>query len=132
MNETIDSLFLRSCLESSPARFPSKAFGLSAEARPVDRHMQLHQLKQNMLRAFLEGTRDARLWKCLCGLANQAAELAWTTPEPTLAFHWLFERMAREACHEPPLDSDLNEGSRYNGIEGMAEILDHNRESSAS
>jgi hypothetical protein len=95
--------------------------------------MQLHQLKQNMLRGFLEQTRDASLWKCLCGLANQAAELAWTTPEPTLAFPWLFERMARDACHETPLESDLDQGLRCgNDIEGMAEILGHNCEPRAS
>jgi hypothetical protein len=84
----------RSCLESSPARSELKPFSTFGTTRPSDRaQSQLHQLKRKLLRAALEATPETGSYKRLCGAANQAAELAWTTPCPLLVFPCLFEEM---------------------------------------
>jgi hypothetical protein len=73
-------LFFRSCLESSPARVERRPSSTLGATRPSDRtHSQLHQLKRKLLRVALEETPETRLFKRLCGAANQAAELAWAT-----------------------------------------------------
>ncbi len=56
---------------------------------------RLHQLKQKLLHTALKETDDAVLFKHLCGAANAAAELAWDTACPLLAFPCLFEEMAQ-------------------------------------
>jgi hypothetical protein len=92
----LERLFSRSCLESSPADVEPKLFSFSAAPRSRGRtHSQLHQLKRKLLRAALEETPEAGLFKRLCGAANQAAELAWTTPCPLLVFPCLFEELAQ-------------------------------------
>jgi hypothetical protein len=63
-------------------------------------HIDLHQLKLKLLESTLETTSNARLFKRLCGAANQAAELAWATPFPLLVVPCLFEEMA-EAIRAP-------------------------------
>ena len=40
---------------------------------------QLHQLKRKLLRAALEETPETGSFKRLCGVANQAEDLAWAT-----------------------------------------------------
>jgi hypothetical protein len=69
----IDRLVCRSFLESSLA------------------HMGL-----KLLKSALETTSNARLFKRLCGAANQAADLAWATSCPLLVFPCLFEEMAED------------------------------------
>lgn len=99
----LERLFTRSCLETSvvidrmPRLMPTT--GRSARDRT---HTQLHQLKRQLLRAALEATPQAHLFKRLCGAANQAAEQAWETNAPLLVFPCLFEELivAARAQHE--------------------------------
>jgi hypothetical protein len=96
-----DHLIARSCFESSPASLTPKRPAISATTRGGDRtHSQLHQLKQKLLHALLEKTSEEVFFKPLCGAANQAAELAWDSPYPLLAFPCLLEELA-QALHEP-------------------------------
>lgn len=86
--------FLRSCLESAPAKImPGRrpALGLKGLYRPG---LQLHQLKQDLLHAALAQTNDLGICKQLCRAANEAADLAWETTQPMLVFPCLFEEMA--------------------------------------
>ena len=86
--------FLRSWLESSPAGVEPKPFSTFKTTRPSDRtHSQLHQLKRKLLRAALEATPETGSFKRLCGVVNQAAELAWATSYPLLVFPHLFDEM---------------------------------------
>ena len=102
----LERVFTRSCLETSVVidrmpRFISMA-GKSSWNRT---HTQLHQLKRQLLRDALEATPQAHLFKRLCGAANHAAELAWETSFPLLAFPCLFDELivtahaARPATH---------------------------------
>ncbi len=90
-------LFIRSCLESSPAH-ADLGYG---------RHwgggsgISLHQLKQKLLLPMLEAATDPGLVKRLCAAANQAAELAWATDQPLLVFPTLFEELAAAARARP-------------------------------
>jgi hypothetical protein len=89
------SLF-RSALESSPARVQPEPFSTFGAKRQRDRaHSQLHQLKRKLLRVALEETPETGLFKRLCGAANQAAELAWTTSNPLLVYPCLFDEMVK-------------------------------------
>jgi hypothetical protein len=88
-------LFFRSCVESSPNFVEPKPVLALPQNRHADgAHVQLHQLKRALLQAVLEETCDAGLLKRLCGAANEAAELAWTTAHPLLVFPCLFEELA--------------------------------------
>ncbi len=90
----LERLFSRSCLESAPAHHECNGLLPFAATRSSSRaHAQLHQLKRNLLRAALEETPEAGLFKRLCGAANQAAELAWSTEFPLLVFPDLFEEL---------------------------------------
>src|SRR5262249_51292806 len=93
----LERLFCRSFLESSPAhaRMPQKPL-VSETSFRARAHTNLHQLKLKSLQSALETTSNARLFKRLCGTANQAADLAWATPYPLLVFPCLFEEMAEE------------------------------------
>lgn len=92
----LESLFSRSCLESAPARVERAPVPLFGATRSSSRaHSQLHQLKRNLLRTALDETPEPRLFKRLCGAANQAAELAWATDFPLLVFPGLFEELIR-------------------------------------
>ena len=97
----IDRLVCRSFLESSLAQMgvPPKPL-VSAISFRTHAHIDLHQLKLKLLRSALETTSNARLFKRLCGAANQAADLAWATSCPLLVFPCLFEEMA-EAIRAP-------------------------------
>ena len=53
--------------------------------------MPLHVLKRKMLLSALEQAPDAELFKRLCGAANQAADLAWSTRAPARTFPVFFE-----------------------------------------
>jgi len=96
--KNLERLFLRSCLEKLSFNHTTKAVPLTNRA-----NMQLHQLKQKMVLVMLEGTANRNLHKRICGAANQAAALAWTTPYPSLVFPCLFEELAdsvREAFQQ--------------------------------
>jgi hypothetical protein len=58
--------------------------------------MSLSLLKQRMLLSELEKTSDPLLVKTICGVANQAAAMAWSTRQPLIAFPDLFESMMQE------------------------------------
>ena len=94
----LELLLFRTCLEGSPADEAQRRAASSARGRSLGpAHGQLHQLKRKLLRAALEETPEAGLFKPLCGAANQAAELAWGTPFPLLFFPGLFAELARDA-----------------------------------
>ena len=83
----------RGCLETS---FPARSSSPLGWARPVrTKPIELHQLKQRLLRVALREAPDAIICKRLCGAANQAADLAWSTAQPLLVFPCLFEELAR-------------------------------------
>jgi len=98
----------RSGLETSPARIETKLFSPFRHLPQRGRaHTQLHQLKRKLLRAALEETPDAALFKPLCGAASDAADRSWATAWPLLVFPCLFEELIqnvrqefqREPCH---------------------------------
>jgi hypothetical protein len=93
----IDRLVCRSFLESSLAHMgvPPKPL-VSAISFRTHAHIDLHQLKLKLLKSALETTSNARLFKRLCGAANQAADLAWATSCPLLVLPCLFEEMAED------------------------------------
>ena len=94
-------LFFRSCVESSPRSVDCSPGAGSTAKRLGDRaHLQLHQLKRTLLQGVLEETSDAGLLKRLCGAANEAAELAWATPQPLLVFPCLFEELVEQVRGE--------------------------------
>lgn len=98
----LERLFTRSCLETSAALARMPRLTLIAGTSSRDRtHTQLHQLKRQLLRAALEATPQAGLFKHLCGAANQAAELAWETSQPLLVFPCLFEELIAVARQTP-------------------------------
>jgi hypothetical protein len=81
----------RGCLETSiTSRSALPPRWAQSRAKP----MELHQLKRRLLRAALQETSNAILSKRLCGAANQAADLAWSTAHPLLVFPCLFEELA--------------------------------------
>jgi hypothetical protein len=66
---------------------------------------QLYQLKRKLLRIELEKTDgEPRLYKQICGAANQAAELAWTESCPLLIFPCLFEELVQAAREQNQLE----------------------------
>ncbi|MDR3459340.1 MAG: hypothetical protein P4N60_18065 [Verrucomicrobiae bacterium] len=90
-NQQREQAYCCSCLESSPGGPGSRT------------QSQLHQLKRKLLYLALEKTSEPKLFKTLCGAANQAADLAWNTSFPLLVFPGLFEeltRMAGEQFHQ--------------------------------
>jgi len=90
----LERLFTRSCLETSVVIDRMPRFMPAAGRSSRDRtHTQLHQLKRQLLRAALEATPQAHLFKRLCGAANQAADQAWETNAPLLVFPCLFEEL---------------------------------------
>jgi len=92
----LNQALFRSGLESSPARVEPRPFSTLGTTRPSDRtHSQLHQLKRKLLCAALEETPETGSFKRLCGVANQAAELAWDTSYPLLVFPHLFDEMVK-------------------------------------
>ena len=97
----LERLVYRSFLESSPAHIgmPRK-LPVSETSFRRHGHIDLHQLKLNLLQSAFETTSNARLYERLCGAANRAAELAWATPYPLLVFPCLFEEMV-EAIRAP-------------------------------
>jgi len=126
----VNQSFFRSCLESSPARVEPKAFSTSRTTRLCDRmHSQLHQLKRKLLRAALEETPENRLFKRLCGAANQAVKLAWATSYPLLVFPHLFDEMVKVVRgrfqHEQISDAQssltsLDADLRFEGIHSVS------------
>src|SRR5262249_4661757 len=93
----LERLLCRSFMESSLALtgVPPKPL-VSEIGFRTHAHIDLHQLKLKLLQSTLETTSNVRLFKRLCGAANQAADLAWATPFPLLVFPSLFEEMAEE------------------------------------
>ena len=63
-------------------------------------HTQLQQLKRKLLRAALEETPDAALFKRLCGAANDAADCAGATARPLLVFPCLFQELVQDVRQE--------------------------------
>lgn len=63
-------------------------------------HTQLQQLKRKLLRAALEETPDAALFKRLCGAANDAADGASATARPLLVFPCLFQELVQDVRQE--------------------------------
>jgi hypothetical protein len=94
-------LFYRMCLESAPRPDQWHTDPRPPARRPGGRaQSQLYQLKRKLLRIALEeADGEARLFKQICGAANQAAELAWTVSCPLLVFPCLFEELVKVA-HE--------------------------------
>jgi hypothetical protein len=70
------------------------SFGLPFRAVQDD---GLEQLKERLLRKALDETGNPALWVLLRRAANDAASLAWSTPEPLLVFPLLFEEKAMAA-----------------------------------
>jgi len=90
-------VFVRACLETSPAPGDCKAkFRSRRIDAPEQPDMQLHVLKRRILWSALEEASDLGLSKRLCGAANRAADMAWSTPAPALTFPGFFEDLARE------------------------------------
>lgn len=78
-----------------------KAFSWTAASGNRSRALtQLHQLKRRLLREALEVAPETRFFKRLCGAANQAADLAWTTSHPLLVFPCLFEEQVQQLHHD--------------------------------
>ena len=92
-------LFYRMCLESAPRPDQWQPDPCPPAKRPGSRtQSQLYQLKRKLLRVTLEeADGEARLFKQICGAANQAAELAWTESCPLLIFPCLFEELVQVA-----------------------------------
>jgi hypothetical protein len=92
-------LFYRMCLESAPRPDQWQPAPRPPARRPGGRtQSQLYQLKRKLLRIALEETAgEARLFKQICGAANQAADLAWTESCPLLIFPCLFEELVQVA-----------------------------------
>jgi hypothetical protein len=89
-------LIVRTSLESVPARGNLKVSATSPALRTHEQaEVPLHLLKRRLLLDALEQTPDAGLCKRLCGAANQAADLAWETVAPALAFPVFFEHLVR-------------------------------------
>ena len=94
-------LFVRSCLETSPAPIEPRSFSPFHHVPRWDRtHTQLHQLKRKLLREALEETPDAALFKRLCGAANDAADRSWATARPLLVFPCLFYELVQNVRQE--------------------------------
>ena len=98
-------LFYRMCLESAPRPDQWQPDPRPPAKRPGSRtQSQLYQLKRKLLRVALEeADGEARLFKQICGAANQAAALAWTESCPLLLFPCLFEELVQAAReqHQP-------------------------------
>ena len=103
----LERLLYRSFLESSPPHtgMPRK-LPVSETSFRRHGHIDLHQLKLNLLQSAFETTSNARLYERLCGAANRAAELAWATPYPLLVFPCLFEEMVEEIHASPKQTAD--------------------------
>lgn len=109
-NGFVSQVFVRSCFETldlgqgmGSARFA----GPQGFNRP---ETTLPQLKQRLLRAELEKTSDPLLIKSICGAANQAAALAWSSQQPLNVFPELFEAFVaeiRENRREEPAQEAL-------------------------
>jgi len=122
-------LLFRSCLESSPGLEP-RPFSTFGAMRPSDRtHSQLHQLKRKLLRAALEETHATGSFKRLCGAANQAAALAWTTSCPLLVFPCLLDEMVtavreqlrqKQVSDAQPLLTTLDVDLRFEDIHSVS------------
>jgi len=92
----LERIFFRSCLESTPTAITLGRFPPVETYGKGQTHPQLHQLKQKLLRVALEKTTNTvELFKQICGAANQAAELTWTTTYPCLVFPCPFKKMAQ-------------------------------------
>jgi hypothetical protein len=96
--EHSERLFVRSCLERSlhPGdshhwlRFQALHSGSFA-------YSQLYQLKNKLLHEALESPVEVLPPKKICGLANQAANQAWTARFPVQVFPCLFEDLMQDA-----------------------------------
>jgi hypothetical protein len=88
----------RGCLETSIPSRSAWTMGWTNHSRA--KPMELHQLKRRLLLTALEEAPDAILCKRLCGAANQAADLAWSTAHPLLVFPCLFEELANNVRQE--------------------------------
>jgi hypothetical protein len=87
------SVLVRSCLETVPARAGRRpSCHAQAPGRPRPDAL-LHQLKRQLLAEELERAESIELCKHLCGAANEAASLAWSAAEPTMAFPVLFQEL---------------------------------------
>jgi hypothetical protein len=97
-NNYLEGMFSRSCLESAPR--PGAPHHASFSMRTPTNNstqFQLHQLKQKLLHITLKETTEIGLFKQICGVANQAAELAWNESCPLLVFPCLFEELVQLA-----------------------------------
>jgi hypothetical protein len=94
-----ERLFYRSCLESAPRPVPAPPKLSARQHTPGNRQQwQLDQLKRKLLRAALEeSAAEVGLYKRICGVANQAAELAWNQNCPLLILPCLFEELLQVA-----------------------------------
>ena len=103
MNDTAqikyrERLFHRSCLESTPRPVPSPQDLRVRQRIPCPQQWQLDQLKRKLLRTALEeASTEIGLFKRICGIANQAAELAWDESFPMLILPCLFEELVQTA-----------------------------------
>jgi len=104
MNDTAqikyrERLFHRSCLESAPRPVPSPPDLRVRQRVPGNRQQwQLDQLKRKLLRTALEeAAAEIGLFKRICGIANQTAELAWDESFPMLILPCLFEELVQAA-----------------------------------
>lgn len=126
-NNYLERIFSRSCLESSPRPVAMYHEPFSPAMHSSGKtQSQLHQLKQKLLHIALKEATEVRLFKQICGVANQAAELAWNAQCPLLVFPSLFEELvqiAREQFQqeqawrmdESPWPATLDENTDRNG-----------------
>jgi hypothetical protein len=87
----------RSCVEHVPMsirRWSSPGYQPTSVANRA--HTQLHQLKRRLLCLALEQMPSSDLFKRVCGAANEAASLAWSTGEPLLVFPCVFEELTQQ------------------------------------
>jgi hypothetical protein len=97
----LERLFVRSCMESSPRPIELRCSVSFRRMYSTPKGFwQLYQLKEKLLHAALEDIAEPVLSKKLCGAAQQAAKLAWSTPFPALIFPCLFQELAQAACEQ--------------------------------
>jgi hypothetical protein len=97
-NNYLGQVFSRSCLDSSlrPVAPYHEPFPLVMHSSNRTQS-QLYLLKKKLLRIALEEATELELFKSICGVANQAAELVWDAPFPLLVFPCLFEELVQIA-----------------------------------
>jgi hypothetical protein len=84
---------------------------LAPETRSIQER-ELEQLKQRLLLELLNQSPESAFDSPIRRAANDAAALAWTTPQPILVFPVLLEEMAAAAGRQVLRQERIHERSR--------------------